>query len=135
LFRRRAAVELREAAHSTANAKRVVSIAYAVQQLKDFANDAYGSLNTAMKNNASGDTSRALDALAKDLQVTATKVLDQSRLLIDGRPADELDGSISDLIGRTDQAWSAANSELWRPDVNRSRPNKPKRSSKSAQRS
>ena len=73
-----AVVELRNAARSAADAKRVVSIAFAVQQLKDFAGDADGSLNTSMKNNASGDTRRALDGLTKELQAVATKVLDQS---------------------------------------------------------
>ena len=109
-----AVVELRNAARSAADAKRVVSIAYAVQQLKDFAGDADGSLNTSMKNNASGDTRRALDGLAKELQAAATKVLDQSQLLIDGKPADELDARISDLVGQTDQTWLAANPELSR---------------------
>ena len=98
-----AVVELRNAARSAADAKRVVSIAYAVQQLKDFAGDADGSLNTSMKNNASGDTRRALDGLTKELQAVATKVLDQSQLLIDGKPAAELDARISDLVGQTDQ--------------------------------
>ena len=109
-----AVVELRDAAHSAADAKRVVSIAYAVQQLKDFASDADGSLNSSMKNNASGDTRRALDGHAKDLRAAAAKVLDQTQLLIDGKAADELDGRIADLMGRTDQAWAAANSELTR---------------------
>ncbi len=110
----RAAVELRDAAHGAADPKRVVSIAYAVQQLRDFASDADGSLNASMKNNAPGDTRRALERLAKDLQVAATKALDQSQLLIDGKSADELDARVFDLIGQTDQTWVAANSELSR---------------------
>ncbi len=107
-----AAVALRDAAHAPASPRKLVSIAYAVQQLKDFASDADGSLTASMKNNASGDTRLALEALAKSLQAASTKVLDESQLLIDGKPADQLDGGIADLIGRADQAWLAANSEL-----------------------
>ena len=107
-----AAVALRDAAHAQASPRKVVSIAYAVQQLKNFASDADGSLTASMKNNASGDTRLALQALAKSLQAASTKVLDESQFLIDGKPADQLDGSVADLIGRADQAWPAANSEL-----------------------
>jgi methyl-accepting chemotaxis protein len=109
-----AAVDLRDAAHNAADARRLISIAFAVQQLRTYASDADGSLNAAMTHNASGDTRRALDRLAKDLQSAATQALDQSQLVLDGKPADQLDGRIADLIGATEAAWPAANTELSR---------------------
>ena len=109
-----AAVELRDAVHAVDTPQKVVSIAYAVQQLKYFASATDISLNASMKNNASGETRLALETHAKDLRAAATKVLNQSHLLLDGVPTDELDARISDLIGRTDQTWSASNAELSR---------------------
>ena len=107
-----AAVGLRDMAHSTNNTARLVSIATAMQQLKELASSADQSLLAAMKNNE--ETCRALDGLAKDLRAAAKEVMDQGRHLLDDKPADDLDGRIADLMGRTDHAWLAANSELSR---------------------
>ena len=108
------AVELREASHRAPGPKRIIAIAFAVEQLKNFAGDADGSLSSGMKNNAAGDTKHALENSAKQLRTAANAVLDLGQSLLDEKPAAQLDAAVTALIGQTDQVWAVADGELVR---------------------
>ncbi len=109
-----AAVALGQAASEPAGPARLVHIAFAVDRLQMSSDDADGSLGSAMKNNAAGDTSRALSALAGALKTAAAALSAQGSALLEGRAANDLSAAQATLLRQVDATWAATNAELTR---------------------
>ncbi len=109
-----AAAELRDAAGQAKSDARLVNIAFAVNKLQTFSDDADSDLSSAMKNNAAGDTSRALSAANTALKGAVAKMLEQGNALLQGQTADALAADELALLTQTDATWQASNKELAR---------------------
>jgi methyl-accepting chemotaxis protein len=109
-----AAVALGEAAGQANSDARLVNVAFAVDQLQTFSDDADASLSAAMKNNAAGDTSRALSDDAAALKTAVGKVLAQGKALLQNQPADALAADEAALLKQVDVTWRATDKELAR---------------------
>ena len=110
-----AAVALKAAYAEPASTKsRVVDIAYAASHLETYANDAQSSLGSSIKNNAAGDTARALSARADAFKIAAQVVLDKAKALLDTGDAAGIPDAIDALVLSADAIWRPANTELAR---------------------
>lgn len=108
-----AAVALGEAAaEPITDRARLVHIAFAVNRLEISAGDANSSLNSSMKNNAAGLTTRALSSLTADLQASAKALAQRGHALLDGGKTDDLGMAQAKLLKQVDVTWGAANVEL-----------------------
>jgi len=109
-----AAVALKAAYEAPASPSRIVDIAFAVSHLETSTGDALSSLDSAIKNNASGDTKKALGDLAAAMKAAADSTLAKSKALLAGAPAPDLAQDVAALIVKVDALWTPANAELTR---------------------
>ena len=109
-----AAVALKSAYEAPASPSRIVDIAFAVSHLETSTGDALSSLDSAMKNNAAGDTKKALGDLAAVMKAAADSTLAKSKALLSGAPAPDLAQDVEALIAKVDALWAPANAELAR---------------------
>lgn len=94
--------------------ERLVHIAFAVANLKTSANDAVSSLRSAIDNNASGETGRALSKAADDLKAAANSALDLAGKALARGAVQNIQDVHSRLVSQADLTWKAANGELGR---------------------
>jgi methyl-accepting chemotaxis protein len=110
-----AAVALGEASAEAPDSKtRIVDIAFAVDRLQTSAEDADGSLTSAMKNNSSGDTKQALSALTASLKAAVAAPLQRGREMLEGHAVGDLPALQASLLQEVDSTWRATNAELAR---------------------
>ncbi len=110
-----AAVALVQAvAEPESNPARIVDIAFAVDHLRISAADAASSLDSAMKNNAAGITAKTLSAPAAALKGAADALLEQGKVLLEGRQARQLAETEAALLKQVDAIWGPTNAEVAR---------------------
>jgi len=93
---------------------RPVSIAEALQNLRVAASGASSHLETAMQNNPSGDTRRALAAHADALKKATDAIDAHKAALLAGAGGDTISADLSALNQETDGTWQASRGELER---------------------
>ncbi len=110
-----AAVALLEAANEPAdNPSRLIHVAFAVDRLQISSDEANASLTAAVRNNASGETGRALSGLTSDLKAAAAQLSARGHALLDGAKADDIAATEATLLRKVDATWNATNRELAR---------------------
>jgi methyl-accepting chemotaxis protein len=109
-----AAMALRAASGEAFGPARIVNIAFAVNRLETSADDAQNSLAAAIKNNAAGDTGRALASLAASLKSATDALSGRGRDLLEGRPAADLAALQAQALAAADTTWRATLAELQR---------------------
>ena len=99
-----AAVALAQAVAEPTGPSRIVDIAFAVDHLRISSDDAAGSLDSAMKNNGAGVTSKALAAPAAALKAASDAMLEQGKAVLEGREAKAITEAETALLesGRRD---------------------------------
>jgi methyl-accepting chemotaxis protein len=109
-----AAAALDDAAASGIGDARLIALAFAVDRLQSSADDADASLSAAMKNNAAGDTNRALSADNAAMKAAVGKLLEDGKAMLAGHDAASLAADRAAAIKQVDTTWRAANAELAR---------------------
>ena len=109
-----AASALRQAADTSTGDARLIAVAFAVDRLQSSADDADSSLKAAMKNNAAGESSRALSDSTSALNAAVGKLLDDGKALLAGKQVDSLTPDHASAAKQLDATWRAANAELTR---------------------
>ncbi len=109
-----ASASLASAAETAAGDARLIALAFAVDRLQSFADDADSSLNAAMNNNTAGDTKRALSDDSAAMKTAVGKLLDDGKTLLAGKEVATLAADHAAAVKQVDSTWLAANGELAR---------------------
>ena len=109
-----AAVSLAQAVAEPEGPTRIVDVAFAVDHLRISSDDAAGSLDSAMKDNAAGVTSKTLAAPAAALKVATDALLEQGKAVLEGQGAKTLAASEAAVLEQVDAIWGPTNAEVAR---------------------
>ena len=107
-----AAAALASAAEGAKGDARLIALAFAVNRLQSFAEDANSSLSAAIKNNAAGDADRALSSVSAAMKAAVGKLLDDGKALLAGQDVATLAADRTAVNKQVDATWRAANAEL-----------------------
>ena len=110
-----AALALSKAYQEPADApSRIVDIAFAVDHLNTSADEAASSLDSAMKNNAAGVTSKTLAAHATALKSATDALLDKGKAMLSGNRGEGVPEAVSAVLSKVDAVWGPTNAEVAR---------------------